>query len=456
MPYFLDENLEDEQNKDPSQVQISGASPTTDKEGSPNGSPGAAPPTGSGFQNLDKYLNTNQSKQFGQQVLGNVSNEVQSAKQNQDAASQKFKDQVQSSNQLPTGDQVNQAIANPTGADKSQFQGWLTQGYKGPNSLAENQGDWNQYWSGTNKANTSAQLLGTEAGRFSLLDSYFGKPNYNFGEKGLDNLLVQQSGLGRDTRNLQNQATQLNSQGQVQAKQLQDVAAQRAGEVEKSKDAARAAIGIDANNQVITGDGAGAIGQQYKQVDDQVAQQNAQRLADQQELAQNLPSDFLTQNELGTLGLQGNDNLYNLDLKNYITPNADLTRNQVLTPEQKAHISALNQLAGVDNNSYTGDLTAASNPYSFDLSRFQQDEAGQKAGYQSASAASIGQVNQAAEAARQDMIKQNGGGGLSEGQQAQINQMYVDAANKVAQQYQANRLVRALPRAGGGPQVIPS
>lgn len=376
VPYFYDQNLEDENEQNPGEVRISGASPTTDNTGSTSGASSNSNKelnTGSGFQNLDKYLQTNQSQKFGQQVLGKVQDQVTDAGEKMTEAGDQFKNQVTSANQLPTQEQYTQAIAKPAESDANQFQGWMNQNYEGPNSLSESQDAWNKYWSGTNQANTSAKLLGNEAGRFTLLDQYFGRPNYNFGEKSLDNLLVQQSGLGRETRNVQNDAAQLKSQGERQARDLQGFASQRAGEVDQNRANVRGAIGLDDQGQVITGENAGAIGKQYQDVYNQVDQRNAARHSEQEALRQALAAGQITRDQMQKLGIVENPTIYNLDPNNYLTQGQDLNRNQVMSPEQRSYIQALSQLAGVDDTFANGPAEEASNPYSFDTNRFYSD-----------------------------------------------------------------------------------
>lgn len=374
MPYFYDSNLMDQdEDGNPSQVQISGASPTSESGGNdpssqPNAGKGVS--TGSGFQNLDKYLQTNQAQQFGNQVLGKVGGEVEQAKQNQAQAAQKFGEQVQSANQLPNQEQVNQAIANPTSADKSQFQDWTKESYQGPNSLADSQSVWNQYWSGANQAEASAKQLGTEAGRFSLLDNYFSRPNYNYGEKSLDNLLVQQSGLGKETRDLQNQAAQIQSQGKQQAQQLQNQAAQRSAEVDANRSQVLKSIGLDDQGQVVLGENAGALGKQYQDVDNQLASTNAQRQADYQALLGSLQAGNLSAEQAARFGIGSNVQTYGVDPSQYLSQGAALTKDQVMSPEQRAYIQALSQLSGVDDNYASGTPTDASDAYSFKSNDF--------------------------------------------------------------------------------------
>lgn len=389
MPYFTDPNLEEEdkQAQNPSDVKISGASPTTENTGGtpqqPNG--GVSTPqaqqqaggkdlkTGSGFQNLDKYIDTNQPQQFGQQFLGKVSDQVTDASQKQSQAADEFKNQVTSANSLPTQDQINGAVADPTKADPAAYKTWRTQSYGGPQSLGEDQDAWNKYWSSTNQANTSAQQLGTEPGRFTLLDSYFGRPQYNFGEKSLDNLLVQNAGLGQQTKDVQKNAAGLVSQGTAQAKDLQSYASQRAGEVDQSKNAAQAAVGIDANGQVVMGDKAGAIGKTYQQVQDELAATNASRASDQSAVQAALASGKLTPQQLQALGLTSGENVYNLDLTKYLTNNSDLNRDQTMTADERSRIQALSQLAGIDDSYANGTAQDPTSAYTFDQNRFGND-----------------------------------------------------------------------------------
>jgi hypothetical protein len=375
MPYFYDQNLLD-QEKDPTeanQVQISGASPTTDSSGEPTqGQTKKELNTGSGFQNLDKYLATNQSQNFGNQVLGKVSNEIQGAQKNQQDASKQFKEQVTTANSLPTSEQVNQALANPAQANAKEFQKWGSQSYSGPKSLGDSQANYNQFWSGVNKANTEAKMLGSEPGRFSLLDSYFGKPSYSYGQKSLDNLLIQQSGLGQQTQDLQKQAAQLKSQGKAESDSLQNFAAQRAGEVENSRKNTLSAIGLNPDGSVVRGANAGALGKQYQAVEDAVANQNTQRHSEQQALAEGLRQGSITKAQAEALGIE-NPTLYDLNLNDYLSMGADLTKDQVMTPEQRAYIQALSDLAGTTDNFAGGTGQAPARVYTFDNSRFTND-----------------------------------------------------------------------------------
>lgn len=388
MPYVLDPNLE---NDDDEQQQASGSAPvklsggsSTAEASAPSGSSVKSDgggdekrlETGSGFQNLDKYLSANSAQNFGQKVVDKTQSGIDTAKQNQQTASDAFKNQVNQSNYTPTGDQISQAIAKPQEANTGDFQKWLNQSYEGPKSLGESQNTWNQYWGGTDQAQQQAKALGNEAGRFTLLDSYFGKPSYNFGEKSLDNLLVQQSGLGRETQKLQNQATQLGAQGQQGAKALQDTASQRSAAVDQSRQQARGAVGLDENGQVIRGTGAGTLGSLEDRIDSDVTEANAKRAQDYQDLFNSAMGRNFTPEQIQMLGYNPSSEDEYINISKFLNKGADLGKQNVMSGDQQAYINALSQLAGVDNDYASNPLSQASQLASLNQSGLQQARQG--------------------------------------------------------------------------------
>jgi hypothetical protein len=365
VPFVYDPNLDHDKNEEQG---IASGAPQIAQGSSSNEAPAASGSTptakkelntGSSFQNIDKYLSTNQSQQFGNQVLGKVGDTLNTAKQNQADASQAFNSQVQSANYTPDQEKINQSLNKPEEANAKDFQKWMSQSYQGPKSLAEDQSDWNKYWSGTNQAQAQSKALGSDAGRFSLLDSYFGRPAYNFGEKSLDNLLVQQSGLGKETRDLQNQAAQLKSQGQAQATGLQNLAANRAGEVEQSRKQVN-----DAYGQAQTG-AQDAISQATQAA-------NVARMNEQNALRSALTSGSLSDAQLSQLGLSRGQNTYNLNLADYLSTGGALSNEQVASPEQRARINALSQLAGQQQR-FLGDQLDPTASYSYDKNKMTTD-----------------------------------------------------------------------------------
>lgn len=364
MPYVYDPNLDDEQNQQnqlasgSGEVKLasgSGAEPAQASGGGGAGGTNKQLNTGSNFQNLDKYLSANNGQSFANQVSGKVEDTIGQAKQNQEKAATQFQQNVdQAGSNLPTQEQIQKAVQNPASADTSQYQSWMNQQYQGPKNLADSQQAWNQYWSGTNQAEAQAKALGSEGGRFALLDQYFGRPQYGQGEKSLDNLLIQNN-LGNKPKELVNQATQLKAQGNERANQLQDYATQAAQKVQGSAQQAKQAV-------------SSAIGQSRSQIEQGLVQTNAQRQAEFDRIRQGLTSG--DSGILSQLGINDKQQYFNIDPTQYLKQGSTLSGYQGANPEQLAQLRALSQLSGSGEN-IPGSVDAAPNAYSFDLSGFQ-------------------------------------------------------------------------------------
>ncbi len=336
MPYIADDKDKDQQAQAaPGQIQLSGGASTTESSGqSPTpaaDSKGAN--TGSGYQNLDKYLQNNNTQQFAGQVAGKVQDQVNSAQQAQTDAASKFKTQVTGANDIASESDINSALANPVTADAAKIQKQASQHYEGPNSLADNASLNNQYWSGTKNAQNQAQNLGSESGRFALLDQYFGKPTYNSGQKSLDNLLIQQGGIGDQTSGLQSQAAQLQAQGQSQLNDLAGAASQRAKDV-------------DANRGMVQGKISGALAGFDADAGQWATDARVRANANVSGLQQRLAAGTLTPQDYQMMGIQAGDQTYGINTSDFIHGGTPATKQNVLTPEQEARIQALSNIAG--------------------------------------------------------------------------------------------------------------
>ncbi len=418
MPYFVDQNLEDEdKNKDPSQVQISGAAPQAAPSGGLNQQqPGQQKDlkTGSGFQNLDKYLQNNDANAFGSQVTGNVQNDINSAKESSQKAADTFTGQVNDLNKTPDQKDIDNAVGfaggtylgkdgqvtklptekadpgyslNDTGATQTpaasaddqakQYQAWINQKYQGPTSVGSD------FYSGAQKAATNAGLLGNEAGRFTLLDSYYGKnkPGYNFGDKSLDNLLLQQSNAGAQSGDLLNQATALQGQQQQQAQSLSGVAAQKQADVAASAAAAKKAAD-DAISGLTTG------------VTNRVTDYNTNQGIQYNNLQADIKSGHITPDDMKILGLGANQRIAGLDLNSYLTQGQAGTADNLATPEERARYAALEGLEG-GTQSYFGSPTevAAPTKTGFNTSHFLNDLNSAQNDYNSKAAAIQSQID---------------------------------------------------------------
>jgi hypothetical protein len=379
-PYYRDPNLDDDKNDVNQTVKFGGGAPSGDSAGFEQPQKGqGATHSGSGFQNLDKYLQANNAKDFGGQFTGKVQNELTNAGTQMQGAGEQFKSQVAGANpNLASQSQISQAIANPETADKEQFAQWRDQQYTGPNSLADSEDAWNKYWSGTQKAGNVAKGLNSEAGRFGLLDQYFGRPSYSSGEKGLDNYLLQNSGSGRDLRGIQKGVSDLQTQGTKGAESLGNLATTKAGLVNQNRQDVRGAIGINDAGQTIRGQGAGALGSLEDQIQSGYENQLKSGTALKGSIPESLKTGQFSQEELNSLGLKPGQQTWNLNLDDYYTPQPDVTLSQSASPEERARHEALSQLAGVPN-SFLGEAPARG--ASFDQARFGQDQAAAEKAY---------------------------------------------------------------------------
>lgn len=152
---------------------------------------------GSGFTNLSKYLQANQSNQLGNAVAGGVQQAGQGARGAIDQAGQQFQTQLGAEKQRldQQGQRVNSVLGNIPGAtdeDVNQFANIRGGEYKGPTGVA----NADELRSKANEAETLGQAGGSEAGRFGLLQRFVGRGNnnYNLGSQRLDNMLLGQQG----------------------------------------------------------------------------------------------------------------------------------------------------------------------------------------------------------------------------------------------------------------------
>lgn len=385
VPYFSDPNeQDDEQQNQDAGFQVAGA-PQTAGQGAAPAQAGAKPKaekTGSGFTNIDKYVQANKAQNFGSEVVGKVQGDVNKAQDSMQQAAGSFGQKV-NANQAFGKAQVDQALNDPSKANAAQFQAGLDQQYKGPKSLAESQDDYNKFTGDTSKAQTAANQLSSESGRFGLLDNYFGRQNYGFGQKSLDNALFQaQPGVGAQSNAVQQQAQGLQSQGKQMQDQLQSQASQRAGEIEQARNYQRGQLGFDQSGQVVSGQG--AYGGLQKDLATGLTDANAKRTANQQALQQaisggNEQGYDLTPEQMQQLGIDPGMSTYGINPMDYIKNGSALSMDQVATDQQRARLAALNGLVGQGySQNMLGDKQDAGSDYSFDKERFANDTAAQQ------------------------------------------------------------------------------
>lgn len=181
MPYVKDNNS-DEDEKTTGEAAVGGSALDS---GSQDASQ-VKTPTGSGnFTNLDQYLQVNPST-MGSQLAGKLNQDVDSAKAQSQQAGNAFKSSVDAGVDNYNQDLSSRVLSSPdtvSAEDTQAFKNMASGAYGGPKDYTD---------AGyTRKADENAQAGQSEAGRFSLLQDYYGRPGYTQGQTALDQGLVQ-------------------------------------------------------------------------------------------------------------------------------------------------------------------------------------------------------------------------------------------------------------------------
>lgn len=212
---------------------------------------------GSGFTNLSKYLQANQSNQLGNAVAGGVQQAGQQARGAINTAGQNFQQQLGTEKQRlgQVGEKVNSILGNIPGAtdeDVNTMANVRGGEYKGPTGVA----DANALRSQATEAESLGRAGGSEAGRFGLLQRFVGRGNNNYGlgSQRLDNMLLGQQGgqqlnaARAGTRGITNTAEKQigaaqaqGQEGQGQAQQLAQSTIGKLGQQVSDYDTAMAA-----------------------------------------------------------------------------------------------------------------------------------------------------------------------------------------------------------------------
>lgn len=358
--------------------------------GAPAGSVTAQrPATPSGRPNVQQYLQANQGA--GQRLASGIEKNV-----NKDAQSLgRSVDQSRSS--LQTGSNPLESKLGQQGSDfaKASFkdpQALLNQqsqldefrrlqqeGYKGDiqnlgaQTASQQQGLQNQY----SNLDKRVGQAGSETGRFDLLRSSLGQPNYSRGAQRLDQLFLQaQPGVNRT---LQQNLKGVGAQGQQQVGAFSDEAKARLEALSGLSGQRSSEIANLLKGGTETGLESDLSGRGLEDI----GVSSQQRLIQAQAAAEAVPGlqDRLTKNQLTaedmqTLGLQAGSQIYDTDLLKYITRGEHLpTITSAADPAEFARYRALQQLSGDTSGDIYGGATEAGgfSPYQFDREGLMQN-----------------------------------------------------------------------------------
>lgn len=389
MAPFAFDPLDEEQKKkaEAEQAAAGGAAPAMTGGGSTfsGGGSGAAMPSGdkgaarqgSGFVGLDKYMAANKGNDFGGQVTGKVQGSVNAAKGTLGQGASEF---ANASNQGTTrwGDVGNEAKGlidsagdQTTKENASRIQGLESAKYQGPDSFAGS-AFGTQAGGAVQKATQQANALQSEGGRFALLDQYYGRPNYNSGQKSLDNLLVQNApGVAARSQSIGGQAKTLAANAGQTGQDMNNLATANRAATDDTAKQTRDYLG-----NAVTGFQSG-LDNRYKDFQNQAGAYN-------KSLYDDASDDVLGDDASKAFGVNYGTPLFDTKLSNYIQENPQGTKNEFATDADYAKYLALSQLSGEDPTYLqAGDRakagTAASGQNTVDQARLKGDLATKKA-----------------------------------------------------------------------------
>lgn len=191
---------------------------------------------GSGFTNLNRYLQANKTNQLGNVVSSGVQQAGESARGALNQAGQEFQTQAQKEKDrlAQQGQKVDTVLGNVPGAsdeDIKQFESIRGAQSLGPTGVA----NADELRSKAGEAETLGRASGSQAGRFGLLQRFVGGGGpYSMGQQRMDQMLLGQTGgqqlkgARASTYGLGNQVEQKIGAAQEQGKELQGQARQLA------------------------------------------------------------------------------------------------------------------------------------------------------------------------------------------------------------------------------------
>ena len=342
---------------------------------------------GTGFVNLQKYLDANQGNQLGSAVSGNINQATQATQSDLAQQQNQFNQGLQNTRAGISQGQQNvqntfQQIDNPnfSGLSQPQIQGFqniTNNPYSGPTGYANPQVLQQQ----AANAASLGQLAGTRPGRQELLRETINSPKYTNSQQTMDELLLSLGGgnqavqqAGRSTRGLQNQVNQNVGTAQLQGQQAQQA---------YQKLQQQATGGVQQRQQAINQQVANAV----QNAQNQQQQRNANFATYQQMLAQGNPgaagfaaSNGLfnsgTANDLSAIAAQlpSSSNISQDIYANINQGNIPQGQGAVATSQQKAQLGALAQLAQQQAPSWLADASQQAVAPTYKLTAAQKQQ----------------------------------------------------------------------------------
>lgn len=323
--------------------------------------PGQEKKSSGQYANLQQYISANQDQagEMGQKVSANVS------QAGQDAESKV--NQLGTQKQNVAAFDPNQYIQNAPSLTAEQKQTYKstkeTGGYTGPQQLEQAQG-YTEAQKAAQSATDKAKMAGTESGQQELLRQTYARPNYSQGETKLDQVLL--GGNAQAKQGLSDLSQKYSGLYDLFNKQAQDVGT-------SINQANAQAL---ANRQAIAAAEPQAWNDLVNPIKQRAQDLTNQNIAANTRVQNDLQDDLLFQDTLDKLGLTSGQNLYDLNLNSYITPNqTQLGVNDVANQQEREKYQALRDLFGDQTRQELG-LQGAGislDPYTVDYQRLASD-----------------------------------------------------------------------------------
>lgn len=365
-----DEELNKKQGENqPQNISGSGTSFSTGVPGQDAGASKDKKSSGQ-YANIQSYLDANkdQADAMGSKISSNIENKGSEAK----SAVEGFS----SSAPKVAEYDPNAALGRVTSLSDQEKQDYRTQrqtgGYSGPDSLEQTQG----YADTQKKATEAAQLVknaGTEQGQQQLLKDTYARPNYSAGQNKLDQVLLQGSQGSKAA--LESAASKYSNLDQLFNQAQQDVGAG----INASKTQALS------NKEKIAAAEKAAMENLINHIQQRATEQNAANQALISRAQQDVQDETLAGDIMAQLGLNEGQNLFDLNLGNYL--NTDATQvglNQAANADERAKYAALANLFEDQSMNKIDDNGKAINPISFNKEQFGKDVASKQAAYEQA------------------------------------------------------------------------
>lgn len=382
---------------------------------------------GTGFTNLQKYLQSNTGNQLGQavssgvqNVAGGVSSGVQQAKTQFNTQSQEAFQPFQGASDFTQQTIKNAAQSVQDPSNIKRFQTITSGQYSGPTGLNNLSG----LQAGAQTVNDLANLARSSGGQSTLLGTFLGSPTYSTGQRGLDTLLLGQGDLsslrqmaGQTNRQLANASGYASTVGQTMQQQANQLGQEARSSLSTEK---------DVENKTLQD---ALVSAQKQEADNQALFQQAQNA---------LQQGMISKKDAERLGLGSiaqSTPIYNLDLSKYINTNISqmpTTVSDIASQSQAAQLNALGLLGGQTTPQFDVSKVGTYKPSSqtFESEKFLKDQAAAQAAAEAAereyaaqrslaglidTRASNGLMN---DAQRQNMIKAATEAGMSAGGRA--------------------------------------